>query len=46
MQVTGLFVGLMAAAIGIERTYPIAACVILATTALVALRQRPLRTLD
>lgn len=46
MQVTGLFVGLMAAAIGIERTYPIAACVILAATALVALRQRPLRTLD
>lgn len=46
MQVTGLVVGLLAAAIGIERTYPIAALVIVAATALVAIRQRPLRTLD
>lgn len=46
MQVTGLFVGLLAASIGIERTYPIAALVILSAAGLVALRQRPLRTLD
>ncbi len=46
MQVTGLFVGILAGVIGIERTYPIAASVILASTALVVLRQRPLRTLD
>jgi predicted MFS family arabinose efflux permease len=46
MQVAGLFVGLLAGIIGIERTYPIAASVIVAATALVALRQRPLRTLD
>ena len=46
MQVTGLLVGLLAVAIGIERTYPIAASVILGATALVALRQRPLRDLD
>lgn len=46
MQVTGLLVGLLAAAIGIEHTYTTAACVIMATTALVALRQRPLRVLD
>lgn len=46
MQVTGLFVGLLAAAIGIERTYPIAALVIIGVSTLVALRQRPLRDLD
>ncbi len=46
MQVTGLLVGLLAAAIGIERTYPIAAFVIISVAALVTLRQRPLRDLD
>lgn len=46
MQVTGLFVGLLAASIGIERTYPIAALVILAAAGLVTLRQRALRDLN
>jgi len=46
MQVTGLFVGILAGVIGIERTYPIAASVIIGATALVVLRQRPLRVLD
>ncbi|TAK79017.1 MAG: MFS transporter [Dehalococcoidia bacterium] len=46
MQVTGLLVGLLAAAIGIERTYPIAALVIISVSMLVLLRQRPLRDLD
>lgn len=46
MQVTGLMVGLLAAAIGIEHTYTIAALVIMGSSGLVALRQRPLRELD
>lgn len=46
MQVTGLMVGLLAAAIGIERTYPIAALVIIGVSVLIVLRQRPLRDLD
>ncbi|RJQ10553.1 MAG: MFS transporter [Dehalococcoidia bacterium] len=46
MQVTGLLVGLLAAAAGIERTYTIAALVIITASTLVTLRQRPLRELD
>ncbi len=46
MQVTGLMVGLLAAAIGIERTYTNAAFVIIGVSALVLLRQRPLRDLN
>ncbi len=46
MQVLALGVGLMAGLVGLESVYVAAGSVILGATVLVALTQRPLRTLD
>ena len=46
MQVSGLLLGVAAVFVGIERMYVAAGVSMLAITALVALRQRPLRDVD